>query len=165
MTLYHGTNVAFREIDLAKGRPFKDFGCGFYAASALECAVKTARQRVLRLGGTPKVVVFEYDESLASTLKVKAFPRPGREWELFVRANRRGDCAADDHNCDNRYDIVNGPIADDRLSLLFRLYERDIITLDEFTRRMQFKELYMQYSFHTARALSALSFKEVLDVR
>ncbi len=24
MTLYHGTNVAFREIDLAKCRPFKE---------------------------------------------------------------------------------------------------------------------------------------------
>ncbi len=31
-------------------------------------------------------------------------------------------------------------------------------------RRMQFRELYTQYSFHTERALSALRFKEVCDV-
>ena len=69
-----------------------------------------------------------------------------------------------DHNRDNRYDVVKGPIANDKLSLLFRLYERDIITVDEFARRMQFRELYTQYSFHTERALVSLRFREVCDV-
>ena len=30
MTLYHGTNTDFSEIDLAKSFPLKDFGQGFY---------------------------------------------------------------------------------------------------------------------------------------
>ena len=109
MKLYHGSNLEFCEIDLAKGLPAKDFGRGFYATSSLECAEKTARQRVVRLGGVP--------------------------------------------------------IANDKLSLLFRLYEKDLITVDEFAQRMKFKELYTQYSFHTERAVKLLRFKEVLNVK
>lgn len=30
MILYHGSNVAIDKIDLAKCRPYKDFGKGFY---------------------------------------------------------------------------------------------------------------------------------------
>ena len=29
MRLYHGSNTAFKEIDLTVCRPNKDFGCGF----------------------------------------------------------------------------------------------------------------------------------------
>lgn len=164
MILYHGSNVSFDTIDLEKGLPAKDFGRGFYMTDSLECAEKTASQRVVRLGGMPKVMVFDCDESIVRSMNVRTFEMPSREWALFVRANRRTDCIAGDHNYDNRYDIVKGPIANDKLSLLFRLYERDIITVDEFARRMQFKELYTQYSFHTVQALSALRFKEVRDV-
>ena len=164
MILYHGSNTTFQTIDLEKGLPAKDFGRGFYMTSSLECAEKTARQRVARLGGVPKVMVFECDEMAMRLLNVRLFAAPSKEWALFVRSNRRTDCDAADHNRDNRYDVVQGPIANDKLSLLFRLYERDIITVDEFARRMQFRELYTQYSFHTARSLSALRFREVHDV-
>lgn len=164
MILYHGSNMAFGAVDLARGLPAKDFGRGFYVTDSLECAENTARQRVVRLGGSPKVMAFECDEPLIRTMNVRVFAEPGREWALFVRANRRTDADASDHNCDNRYDVVKGPIANDRLSLLFRLYERDIITVDEFARRMKFKVLYTQYSFHTERALLALHFREVYDV-
>ena len=164
MKLYHGSNLEFCEIDLAKGLPAKDFGWGFYATSSLECAEKTARQRVVRLGGVPKVMVFEADDGVFDSLNVKKFAEPCREWALFVKANRKIDQPAEDHNRDNRYDVVVGPIANDKLSLLFRLYEKDLITVDEFAQRMKFKELYTQYSFHTERAVKLLRFKEVLNV-
>ena len=164
MILYHGSNTSFNAIDLGKGLPAKDFGRGFYMTDSLECAEKTARQRVARLGGAPKVMVFECDEPVIRTMNVREFAAPSREWALFVRANRRTDEDVADHNRDNRYDVVKGPIANDKLSLLFRLYERDIITVDEFARRMQFRELYTQYSFHTERALTALRFREMYDV-
>ncbi len=164
MTLYHGSNISFQTIDLEKGLPAKDFGRGFYSTDSFECAKKTARQRVARLGGVPRVMVFDCDESIMSSLNTRMFANPSREWALFVRANRRIDSPAADHNRDNRYDIVWGPIANDKLSLLFRLYERDIITVDEFAQRMQFTKLYAQYSFHTVRSLTALRFMEVRDV-
>ena len=157
MILYHGSNVSFQSIDLEKGLPFKDFGRGFYATDSLECAEKTAMQRVARLGGHPKVMAFEHDESILPSLKLRTFIHPCKEWALFVRSNRKVELPSEDHNRDNRYDIVKGPIADDKLSLLFRLYERDIITVDEFAKRMQFTELYMQYSFPWDLPLSKMS--------
>jgi hypothetical protein len=164
MILYHGSNVEFSRIDLSCGLPAKDFGRGFYTTDSLDCAEKTAQQRVARLGGTPKVMVFELNDAALSTLNVRRFDAPCVEWALFVKANRRSAIPSEDHNRDSRYDVVSGPIANDKLSLLFRLYERDLITVEDFAQRMRFSKLYSQYSFHTQRAVDAMRFVEVRDV-
>ena len=158
MILYHGTNASFSQIDLAKGLPGKDFGRGFYTSDSLECARKTALQRVDRLGGTATVLRLEFCEALPLDLHIKRFAAPSREWALFVRANRRAYVEAEDHNRDCRYDVVVGPIANDKLSLQFRLFDKGLITLDAFVDALQFKYLYFQYSFHTQRAISHLRF-------
>ena len=33
MKLYHGTNIDFEKIDIAKSKPNKDFGRGFYLSA------------------------------------------------------------------------------------------------------------------------------------
>ncbi len=33
MLLYHGSNMVIEEIDLAKSRPYKDFGKAFYLSA------------------------------------------------------------------------------------------------------------------------------------
>lgn len=164
MILYHGSNVPFDTIDLSMASPAKDFGRGFYMTDSFVCAQKTAQQRVARMGGSAKVMAFMLDEEAFASLKIKRFDCPCAEWALFARANRRLDIEAEEHNRDNRYDVVVGPIANDRISLQFRLFERGTITIDEFVRGLQFKELYTQYSFHTPIALAALTFMEVQDV-
>lgn len=82
---------------------------------------------------------------------------------LVVCVNDFAD--ADDHNRDNRYDLVVGPVADDDLVLLFRQFERNLISVETLVREMQFKRLTIQYSFHTPSALSFLKFVEAKDVR
>jgi len=159
MILYHGTNVAFDEVDLLKGLPGKDFGRGFYLTNSLECAIKTGKNRVDRLGGRLFVKRYNVNESDFSGLSIKRFAVPSREWALFVRSNRRGDSDSVDHNRDNRYDIVIGPIANDKLSLQFRLFDKGLISLDAFVDGLQFNQLYMQYSFHTAKAVSILKYE------
>ncbi|MBO5871082.1 MAG: DUF3990 domain-containing protein, partial [Bacteroidaceae bacterium] len=42
MILYHGTNVEFDVIDLAKSKPNKDFGQGFYLTADYEQALAMA---------------------------------------------------------------------------------------------------------------------------
>ena len=69
-----------------------------------------------------------------------------------------------DLNRDNRYDIVVGPIADDRMGVLFRRFEDGEITLEFMTNELKFKKLSMQYSFHTIKALPKLTLKEVRRV-
>jgi hypothetical protein len=53
MILYHGSNIEIEDIDLAKCRPFKDFGRGFYLTTKKDQAQKMAN-RVSRIyGGSP----------------------------------------------------------------------------------------------------------------
>lgn len=165
MTLYHGTNVRFEKVELEKGAPGKDFGRGFYMTDSLECAEKTARQHAARLGGTATVLAFDFDDVAVHALRVRRFEKPCREWALFVKANRRSDALTDDHNRDNRFDLVVGPIANDKLSLQFRLFDKGLITLDAFVDGLRFSQLYRQYSFHTAAAVATLRFREARDVR
>jgi len=165
MVLFHGTNVSFDGIDLSRGVPGKDFGRGFYLTDSLECAERTARQRVDRLGGVAVVRRYELSDGALAALNVKRFPVPAREWALFVRANRRSYVEAADHNRDNRYDVVVGPIANDKLSLQFRLFDKGLVSLDAFVDGLKFSQLYMQYSFHTERAVACLKFVEEQHVR
>ena len=51
MRLYHGTNIDFSEIDLAKSFPLKDFGKGFYLTTIREQAERMAKRKQEALGG------------------------------------------------------------------------------------------------------------------
>ena len=45
MKLYHGTNVDFRQIDIAKSKAFKDFGQGFYLTDIRKQAEDWAKKK------------------------------------------------------------------------------------------------------------------------
>ena len=76
-------------------------------------------------------------------------------------ANRQARTTATDHNRDNRYDIVAGSIADDRMGVLFRRFEDGEVSLEYLINELKFKRLSMQCSFHTKRSLLKLTLKEV----
>ena len=166
MILYHGSNMVFRTPLLAKCSPHKDFGQGFYLSDSFNVARRTALRAVRQRGGEPVVLVFEIDATRMRQLKFRRFAQPGnRAWAKFVLANRNPRMTATDHNRDRRYDWVVGPIADDGLAFLFKMFERGYYKLGEVLRRMQFrKKLTTQYSFHTRRAMSLLTFKGVRHV-
>ncbi len=164
VTLYHGSNESFTTIDLTKSSAAKEFGRGFYLTDSRESAEKAALERVARGGGVAHVFAFEFDESALDKLKSRKFYRPCGDWALFVSANRKLDTSVPDHNCDCRYDIVIGPIVDDRIFLQFRRFERGISTIDEFVRVLSDGESHTQYSFHTESALRALKYLETYNV-
>ena len=164
MRLYHGSNTAFREIDLAACRPNKDFGRGFYLSPDKSAAERMARRTVRRFDGRPHVMTFEFNESLLGDAPSRRFPAPSEEWARFVMANRRPDMPSSDHNRDNRYGLVVGPVANDDLALLFRQFELGLVSVEMLVHEMQYKQLTVQYSFHTVAALASLSFVEVDDV-
>ena len=122
MRLYHGSNTAFCEVDLSLCRPNKDFGQGFYLAPDRIAAERMAKRTVRRFGGKACLMTFEFDEALLADVPVKRFQRPSEEWAMFVMANRRPNVEAADHNRDNRYGMVVGPVANDDLALLFRQF-------------------------------------------
>lgn len=168
MRLYHGTDSFFERPDLSKCRPFKDFGRGFYLTPDLAVAKRMAERCVERSDwqGAPKYVyVYDFDETDLATLNIRRFaPAVDEGFARFVMANRQARSKVADHNRDSRYDIVSGPIADDRMGVLFRRFEDGEVSIEYLVNELRFKRLSMQYSFHTQRALAKLVLREVRSV-
>ena len=168
MRLYHGSDAFFEYPDLTKCRPFKDFGRGFYLTPDLGVAKRMAERCVERSdwqGAPGYIYTYEFNDQDLTTLKVKRFASTvDEEFARFVMANRQARSKAEDHNRDNRYDIVVGVIADDKMGVLFRRFEDGEVTIEYLIKELKFKKLSMQYSFHTNRALAKLTLQGVRRV-
>ena len=152
MILYHGSNCEIEIIDLTMCKPYKDFGRSFYLTTLLTQAREMARKVADRFGGGPIVNAFEFDDSNLSTLNVKKFEQPNREWAEFVMANRsRGQ----EHPADN-FDLIIGPVANDDIATLFRTFAINVITIDELVQGLKSRKLNNQYAFRSEKAISFL---------
>lgn len=154
MRLYHGSNGPIESVDISKGRKYKDFGQGFYTTHLRDQAEFWSVRIARRFGGSPTITEFDFnlDDAIKAGLNVKIFENPDREWALFVMANRRQDGMDFSHN----YDIVIGPVADDKMARLFGLYDMEIIDLDAVVAGLIYKDLNSQYFFATERSLNYL---------
>ncbi len=155
MILYHGTTVDIEKIDLQKSKPNKDFGKGFYLSADKEQAVAMADYKAAQIEGISVVNAFEFAErNLEDTsLKVKIFKEYDKEWADFIFANRNNPSSVSVHN----YDVVIGPIANDRVGLQIRKYMDEEIDLPTFIERLKYmKGITIQYYFGTERAISLL---------
>ncbi len=113
-------------------------------------------------GGYPVVTVFEIDDDIfeKDDFSVRIFSSiPSIEWALFINNNRRrDDFELDSLECnkDCKYDIVVGPVADDRISVTIRRYLGEKIDIEGLKKQLTYKELTNQYSFHTEKAIACL---------
>ncbi|MDR3295227.1 MAG: DUF3990 domain-containing protein [Clostridiales Family XIII bacterium] len=161
MILYHGSNIKVAYADLAKCRPYKDFGQGFYLTDIREQAVQMAGRVVHLYGGAPWVSAFSFDETVftRSDLRTLTFDKPGKDWSMFVYNNRNRkfrDFSDVLCNHDNKYDIVSGPVANDDIAYLFRTFANGLIDIETLIHGLEYKSLTTQYSFHTKKALEYL---------
>lgn len=159
MKLYHGSNITVDHPEVAKGKPFKDFGQGFYLSDTIEQAMEMAQRVVERVGSgqTPIVSTFEFDDSVMTdgSLKVKRFETYTEEWAEFVLRNRDRKTPQPYHE----YDIVYGPIADDGVVRQMRRFEMGDITLKELMQELKYPpKITFQYFFGSERALEKLRF-------
>lgn len=154
MILYHGTNVAFDSIDLSKSKPNKDFGQGFYLSADYDQAMAMAKVKVDQLEyGSPIVLAFEVDESQMGQLKILRYNEYSEQWAEFILLNRRNDTGHPVHD----YDIVFGPIANDRVGVQLWKYETQSIDLPTLVRNLQhMKGITFQYFFGTEAAIKLL---------
>ena len=125
--LYHGTIYEFDKIDVTKGKPFKDFGIGFYTSQDEGHAVRLAlrnkhieERRLSKYGKprpvTPWLYTYEFDLREMDRLKVKDFITADREWVEFIVKNR----LSSRHEHD--YDIIMGPTANDNTNATIDLF-------------------------------------------
>ena len=154
MILYHGTNTSFDVIDLKKSKPNKDFGKGFYLSADYDQAMAMAKIKVDQLEeGEPIVLAFEVDETQIEQLCVLRYYEYSEDWAKFILLNRRNDKSQPVHN----YDIVYGPIADDRVGVQLWKYETQSIDLPTLVRNLQhMKGITFQYFFGTEEAIKLL---------
>ena len=144
MILYHGSTTDIETIELAKSKPNKDFGKAFYLSVNKEQAMEDA---------TPIVNVYEFEESALQQLRFKRFEDYTEEWAHFVYDHRTEPNGQTLHD----YDIIYGPIANDRIGAQITRFKQGYITFDEFLRRIQYiKGITFQYAFCTQRAIEKL---------
>lgn len=135
-----------------------DYGYGFYATTSEEQAVLWVKRKLGKKGGTGYVNVYEWDETCASRLDVFHFTEPTEEWLDFVMANRT------DINFCHNYDIVWGPVVNDRVYAAFALYEGGLLNKRELIKELKTYVLVDQLLFHTLDSIISLHFKEAKEV-
>lgn len=153
--LYHGSTVSIDHIDLQKSRPNKDFGRGFYFSADREQAWRMGEFKALTEGGKRVMNEYLFDEALLASdeLQVLTFDGYSRQWAEFIFLNRNNKSDLPAHD----YDIVYGPIANDRVGVQIGKYEAGDITLDQFLNNLKYmKGVTSQYYFGTERAISKL---------
>lgn len=151
MILYHGSNMRVTQIDLSKSRPAKDFGRAFYLSSEKEQAIEMARFKVETFGGEITLNEFALDEAEINDLKCLRFDEYNEAWARFILANR----ATEDKIHD--YDIVYGPIANDRIGRQIFNFQAGYIDFETFLKRIQYPEgITFQWAFCTEMAIKIL---------
>ena len=158
MFLYHGSNMEIKTIDLNLSKPNKDFGRGFYLSDNFEQAYEMATFKTTFFRGTPLVTKFEFDETVLKNenLKVLTFSEYSRDWAEFVFMNRNQENQDYSHD----YDIVIGPIANDKVGAQIRRFVEGDISFDTFLERLKYmKGVTFQYFFGTQKAIQTLANK------
>jgi hypothetical protein len=134
--------------------PNRDFGRGFYVTNIRRQAQIWAN-RIGRDHHT-KGAITEFDfidtAFTASICKIKRFDGYNEEWLDFVVTNRDIRSQEPAHD----YDIVEGPVADDRIQRRLRLYLQGKISKTQFLHELTFRQPSHQICFGSTRALLML---------
>jgi len=157
MRVFHGSNVRVDTIDLAKSGDFKDFGKGFYVTKIRKHAHQRAIQIAKENGGKAVITEFKYYELYPERagLSIKRF-NISKEWVEFVMMNRDREIAQPTHN----FDIIEGPIANDKITRQIQKYIQGKISIDELIERLTYGEPTHQICFCTIDSLYALEIVE-----
>ena len=150
MIVYHGSKMIVESPEIRIAKYNKDFYFGFYCTLFPEQAIRWTT----RFNGTGYLNEYLYTPN--EHLNVKIFPEMTEEWLDFIVFCRLGHS----HN----YDIVEGPMADDTIFNYVQNFVDGKISREAFWALAKFKKPTHQISFHTARALTALSFVKGSEV-
>ena len=144
MILYHGSRQIVEYPEIRKAKYNKDFYFGFYCTRCEEQAKRWAA----RYGANGYLNKYEYVRD--NRLNYKVFDEMTEEWLDFIVACRSGKS--------HKYDIVEGPMADDTIYNYVQNYMDGKISRAAFWELAKFKYPTYQISFHTVSALDTLKF-------
>ena len=152
MNVYHGSYTIIEEIDLSKSLPNKDFGKGFYVTKFRQHAESWAKVigRKYKTKGFVTEFIFYDTEFTERLCKVKHFGGYDEEWLDFVIENRNPFGKMHD------YDIVEGPVADDKVQNRIGNYLDGLISKVDFLEELKWHENTHQICFCTLKSLLTL---------
>mgnify|MGYP003317592948 FL=1 len=153
MILYHGSLERIETPEIRVPNRTLDYGAGFYATTSFEQAEEWVRRR-MREAFANKGYVYEYSLNTESLehLNSLSFESPTEEWLDFVMRNRT------ERGFTHDYDVVYGPVANDKVYAAFALYEGGLLSKQNLIAELKTYKLVDQYLFHTPKALEAISF-------
>lgn len=153
MKIYHGSLEIVEHPMILQANRTLDYGEGFYTTTSKKQAEEWVKRRMDEKG-VPYGYIneYEFNEEKLSEFKSLIFSKPDAEWAGFVLDNRTKIGFTHD------YDIVYGPVANDRVYFQFNLYEAGAISAETLIRELKTYKLVDQYLFHTDRSLNALQF-------
>lgn len=144
MILYHGSKEIVRFPEVRKATFNKDFYFGFYCTKYMNQAERWAT----RYG--KEGYINKYDYTKNENLNYLIFEKMTEEWLDFIVACRQGKS--------HKYDIVEGPMADDTIYNYIQNFIDGKISRAAFWELVKFKYPTHQISFHTISALDTLKF-------
>ena len=153
MICYHGSDTIVDIPKILEAKRPLDFGGGFYVTTSETQAKSWAIKVAYRNNNNHRCINrYEFDlEKAKSELTVIHFEVADEKWLDFICANRSGKPTGD-------YDIVIGPVADDRVYRVVVEYENGDVDKEIALKRLKTEALCNQILFHTARALECLKY-------
>ena len=158
MKLYHGSLEVVSNPRIITPNRTLDYGRGFYTTTSYEQAEQWVRRRKGTQHTVGYVNVYELADILPDDIKQLRFETPTEEWVDFVMLNRT------EKGFEHSYDIVYGPVANDRVYAAFALYESNLLDKEGLIRELRAYELVDQFLFHTEQSLQHLTFIEAKEV-
>jgi hypothetical protein len=155
--VYHRSYAPIEEINLEKCRPYTDFGKGFYVTKFKHHAENWAKKVGKRFGNSGFVTVFNFVESsfVDYICKKKLFNNGyTEEWLDFIVENRNEESTMQAHN----FDIVEGPVANDKVQNKLQSYIRGDISKKDFLDDLTYHEETHQICFCTLASLQTLKY-------
>jgi len=155
MKVFHGSYADIETVDLSKCQANKDFGKGFYVTKYRKQAEEWA-EIIGKVNQTIGIVTeFTFFEIAFSeeNLKTLRFNEYNNEWFDFIILNRNLENPEQKHD----YDIVEGPVADDKVQRRISRYLEGEISREVFFDQMtEYPEPTHQICFCTVNSLRML---------
>ncbi len=159
MKIYHGGLEIVKVPEIRKPNRTLDYGSGFYTTTSFDQAkdwvIRRIKENKVKTG---YVNIYELDQNQTENLNCLIFDKPTDEWVDFVMKNR----IQKDFN--HNYDIVYGPVANDRVYAAFALFEGGVLNKQELIAELKTYKLVDQYLFHTVDSLKAISFVDYKEI-
>ncbi len=153
MICYHGSDTIVDTPKILEAKRPLDFGGGFYVTTS-EAQAKSWAIKVAYRNNNHYRCVNRYDfdlEKAKSVLTVIHFEVADEKWLDFICDNRSGNFTGD-------YDIVIGPVADDRVYRVVVEYENGDVDKATALKNLKTEALCDQILFHTEKALEYLKY-------